>query len=169
MATITLAEVRQHVETDLIDDALQMLIDDAIEEINEVIGFVSSETNEFYEERTTKLFLTRKAISINSVVEERGGTSTTLSANDYMLRLEGRMLERLGTGTNPCSVWGDVVTIIYTPQDDTKRRKVVIIDLVKLALVYNGQKSESVGDYSATAKEYDDERQRLIGRLRSGI
>lgn len=169
MATILLAEVRQHIETDLIDSALQTLIDDAEEEINVVIGLVTSETDEFNEERTTKLFLTRKATSVTSVTEERGGVSTVLAANDYQLRLGGRMIERLSTGTNPCTVWGDVVTIVYVPQDDTKRRKVVIIDMVKLALVYNGQKSESVGDYSATAKDYDDERQRLIARLRMGI
>jgi hypothetical protein len=169
MATITLAEVRLHVETDLTDTALQMLIDDADAEIDEVIGLLTSETDEFNDERTSKLFLTRKATSITSVVEENWGTAVTLSANDHKLRLDGRMIERLNTGTNPASVWGDVVTIVYTPQDDTKRRKVVIIDLVKLALVYNGQKSESVGDYSATMKEYDDERQRLINRLRSSI
>jgi hypothetical protein len=173
MSTLTLGEARSMIDTDLNDVALQLMIDDAEAEIAERAGSLASQVDEFKEELTNILVLSRKAASISSVVEKDGTggsyTSTALAATDYWLRQNTRILERLSSGTNPRQFWGDVVIVTYVPQDDTTRRKIVTVDLIKLALAFNGLRSESVGDYSASALEYEEQRQKIIDRLRGGM
>jgi len=172
MSTLTVAELRQHLETDFADDALQLLIDDAEKEIIKRHGELNTETDtKTGETLATALFLKRKAESISTVVEEiksgDGYEETTLSSNDYKLRYGGRQIERLASGDNPRRTWGDVVTIIYTPKDETERRKRVAIDLVKLAAAYNALDSESAGDYKSQSKKYSAERNKLLKQLES--
>jgi len=183
MSTLSLGEARAHIETDLNDDALQLLIDDAEAEITEQVGALASQvdifTNEessmqfFYARETDGLyvFLARKASSISSIVEKvrwgAGYLTQTLAADDYLLRENNRVIERLASGTNPRTMWGNVVTVTYVPQDDTIRRKAVTIDIVKLEIAYNGVQSERVGNYSSSSKDHMLERNQLIQRLRS--
>lgn len=166
MSTLALGEARAQIETDLNDTALQAVIDDAEAEIVERIGAINLQVDIFREEGSL-LFLSRKMLTPTMVVEEVCGVSTTLATNDYKVREANRVLERLRTGTNPRRFWGDVVTVTYVPEDDTVRRKQVVIDLVKLAIAYTGQKSERIGDYTSTSQDYKDERSDLIDRLRS--
>jgi hypothetical protein len=170
MALLTVAQVRAHVETDLADEALERLIDDADAEIIDRAGAVDEQTDEMHGvELATALCLSRRASEITEVVETVSEDETTLAADDYSLRAGGLFLDRLSTGTNGRSTWGDSVVVTYTPVDRTARRTRVLIDLVKLSVQYNALRSESVGDYSATSAEYETERERLLGRLREGL
>jgi len=172
MSVVTIAMLREHLETDLIDESVQRLIDDAESEIDEQHGELLTQTDEFHGEVTANaVFLTRIATVITTVTEEikSGGeyTATVLAPDDYELKFRGRQLRRLVTGTNPRSRWGDTVTVVYTPQDDTNRRIRMAIDLVKLAVAFNGLDSEKIGDYAAQQTKYDVRRQEILNRLTS--
>jgi len=171
MSTLTLGQARQHIETDLNDDALQLLIDAAEDYIVEKAGELATQIDEYRGEiLATILLLTRKATEITTVIEEiKSGDSyesTTLETDDYQLRHDGRMIERLRDGSNPRGTWGDVVTITYEPVDDTNKRKVATINLVKLDIEYNALKSERVGDYSSQSQDYETERARIVNGLK---
>jgi len=166
MSDLTVVALRAYLETDLEDNALQRLIDDAESEIVKAHGERSTQTDTFTGETlATALFLSRKAVEITTIVEEVAGEETTLAADDYRLRYEGRQIQRLATGTNPRSTWGEVVTVLYEPKDDLERRLRVTIDLVKLAVAYNALDSETVGDYAARSVKYEQERSALLARL----
>ena len=172
MALLTAAILREHLQTDIIDASVTRLIADAESEIDEQHGQLITQTDEFHGEVTANaLFLTRIATVITTVTEEikSGGTytATVLAADDYELKFRGRQLRRLVDGTNPRSRWGDTVTVIYTPQDDTNRRMRVAIDLVKLAVAFNGLDSEKIGDYAVQQTKYDLRRQEILNRLTS--
>ena len=172
MALVTVAILREHLETDIIDASVQRLIDDAESEIDEQHGELLTHTDEFHGEVTANaVFLSRIATAITTVTEEikSGGeyTATVLALDDYELKFRGRQLRRLVTGTNPRSRWGDTVTVVYTPQDDTNRRMRVAIDLVKLAVAFNGLDSEKIGDYAAQQTKYGVRRQEILNRLTS--
>lgn len=170
MALLTVAQARAHVETDLTDEALQRLVDDAELEIIEYAGEADEQVDETRNAQlSTCLLLSRKAVEVIAVVEEIGGDETTLAADDYRLRNGGHEIERLGDGTNPRTTWGETVTVSYVPADRAARRVRVMIDLVKLAVRYSGAKSESIGDFSSTSMDYEEERSRLLSRLREGL
>jgi hypothetical protein len=148
---LTLAEVRDHVEIDLIDDALQQIIDAADAEIIRRLGPLATQT-EVLEGGDLYLSLAREASAVTAVTERfmvdgLGVQDAPLTAaNDISLLASGRRVERLFTGDNPSSVFRGVVTIAYTPADTTAERKMVLIKLVKLDVKYSGIVSKSIGD-----------------------
>ena len=163
MSLLTVSELRSFVESDLSDDAIQMLIDDNELFVDNSIGEYDIQTDERIIDKPAikKLFLQRRANSITSIDETVNDTTTTLSTDDYSLKLHGVCVERLSTGTNPRCAWGEYVKIIYVPKSDMYIRKGVIIDLIKLQLAYNGQSREEMGDYKTQAyQNYNDERKR---------
>jgi hypothetical protein len=171
MTLLTLAQVREHVETDLVDDALQRLIDAEDEEILKRCGPPTSQT-EILKGGDTHLYLSRLVSTITSIAEQVEDTTTTLAADDYDLWWN-QALEREEDGTNPRAVWGERVTVVYLPQDQTSQRIMTLIQLVQLAVRYSGVQQESVGsgDYSVGNYDYQHERERLLRKLepRGGI
>jgi hypothetical protein len=170
-ALLTLAQIREHVETDLSNDALQRLIDSEDAEIVQRFGALSTQT-EIFKGGSERLFLSRLVSSITSISEEVGETTTTLAADDYELWWS-QELDRDPDGTNGRSTWGERVTVVYVPQTMTAQRTAVLTQLVQLAVRYNGVQQESVGsgDYSATSADYQRERERLLSKLapRGGV
>jgi len=171
MSLFTIAQLRAHVITDLTDDALQDLLDDAEAAIIERHGELETQTDTFDGEiNATALFLKRKAQSITTVTEEiRTGDDydeTILDSTDYKLRYDGRVIERLTSGVNSRRTWGDVVTVIYVPVDEEAQRKRMAVDLVKLSLHYNALQSESVGDYKTVSVDYEKSREQILSRLK---
>lgn len=161
MAILTTAEVRQHVETDLVDGALERLIDDADQEIIDRLGALSSET-EVLDGGGALLHLSRKASAISSAVERIDETDYTLAASDYGLLGDGRRVERRQGSGYPASLWRGRVTVAYTPADETATRKRLLADLVKLAAVYQATSGLSVGGTRVDHVDYLKERERLI-------
>ena len=170
MSLLSVKELEEHVETDLDNAAIQRLIDDAEDEIDERYGALTKQTDvKDHVCLSTTLFMSRKVAAFTSVTEEMrsGGDiqETVLDSTDYRLRANNRQIDRLSSGTNPRSTWGDMVTFVYEPKDESKRRKRVTIDLVRLAVQYNAAKGERTGDFTLTSVDYELERGKLLARL----
>lgn len=167
---LTVAQIRGHIETDLTDEALQRLIDDADAEIIAEAGAVASHVDTMSScELANVLFLSRRASTITTVVERVGDDDTTLDATDYELKADGLRIERLDSGPNPRATWGEEVVVTYAPRDMSARRLRVEIDLVRLAAEYDARKSSSSGDWSQTSADYEGERSRILSRLHEGL
>jgi hypothetical protein len=169
MALLTVDEVRENVETQLTDPALQRLIEAEDEAITYQHGEIGTQVEEVEANGLTKVIYPRRRVaSIDKVTEKdkRAGTETVLSADDYELVAGGMRIDRLPTGTNPQTYWQHTVRVEYTPYDDTKTRKAVLIDLVKLAVQWAGTDAESLPDYSSTReREYQLQREAILARL----
>lgn len=162
---LTVIELREHVQTDLADAALQRILDAEEGEIVRRYG-PHTEATETLRGGDRLLFLARPATAISEVVETVGVVDTVLDAADYRLWDGGRCLERLTTGSIPSLYWAERVSVAYVPADQSAQRKLVLVQLVKLALAYSGLRSESVGgDYSATTLDYVAEREKLLQSL----
>jgi len=168
VALVTLAQAREHLETDLVDAALTRLIDAADAEIVAFAGAHISAITTLLYGGGEYLYLTRPAASFTSIteyVEPSDLTGTLLVATDYRVELGGRAIRRLATGTNKSSEWGDRVSIVYIPVAESERRIRVELDLVRLFAKYEALKSEGIGDYEADHLAYDPERIRLLQSL----
>lgn len=162
---LSVTEVRQHVETDLGDDALTRLVEDADLEIIDRLGALTSQVEVLDGEGLQVLPLARKASSITTVVERIEETDYALAANDYELLSDKFQLLRK-QGTNYPSVsWRGRVTVTYVPYDETASRKRLLADLVRLAVEYTANKSVSIGDASKASVVYQDEREALFRAL----
>lgn len=174
-ALISVEQLREHVETDLPEPALQRLIGDADAAIIERYGGHGEEGATLSESfqpsaGSVLLFPQRVAASITSITEHLGPlfdveTSTVLDATDYRVELGGRSIRRLSSGTNAATAWGDRVELVYVPVVDGWRRARVTVDLCKLALAYNALRMEGAGDYRAQSVDYQQERERLLMEL----
>jgi hypothetical protein len=167
---IDLAGLRIQVETDLPDASLQLVLSAVDEELTSKYGAATSATEVIFGEYRRYLFLCRLALTLTSATErESDGTTTVLDVSGLstadVRMTNGRMLERLVTGTHPRDSWAPETTVVYAP-NDVNRRDLAIVQLVKLELEYNGKRSESVGDYSMSSAGYAEEKARIIGGLR---
>lgn len=175
---ITIAQLREHTETDLGDDALQRIIDDADAAIvarfgeHAEAGVFSADDPlvEQHEGGGQYVFPHRKVDTIDSVLEYIGylggdEVEYELAADDYRLTHDSASMLRLATGTNARSRWGRVV-LSYFPVTDISRRTRVELDLCKLALQYSALGSEKAGDYSQSQLgDYQTERERLLSEM----
>jgi len=167
MALLTSTEVRDHVETSIIDEALQRLIDNADQEIIDRLGVLASQTEVLEGEGLEFLHLHRHASSITSAVERILETNYTLAATDYLLLNDGYRIQRL-QGTNfPAVQWNGKVTIVYVPADETVARKKLLIDLVRLDCAYNATKSSGIGDVNITSADHAAERVALFAQVQT--
>ncbi len=168
---IALADLRLHLETDLPDAQLQLVLSAVDEELKSKYGVADTAVEEFRPERSTLLFPDRMVGALTSVKEyDSEGVETALdvsilSTADVRL-INKRMLERLATGSNPSNLWAYRVVVEYAP-DDVNRRDLAVVQLVKLELEFKGLlKSEDSGDYSSSLENYDVAKARIVGSLR---
>lgn len=162
---LTVVQLREHVETDLVDSALQRLLDDADEAIVSKWGPHIGNLTEIHTGIVgVNVHLHRQAKTIAEVKEVSGGVATVLVATDFRQRFGGWTLERLPVGTK----WAEEVQVIYTPVSDVPQRTRMTIDLVRLANNYEGLRWERVGDHQAMALDYERERERLLDSLAPG-
>jgi len=162
MATLlSLSAIREHVETDLGDDALTRLIEDADQEIIDRLGALA-EATEVKRGGGEMLHLDRKAQSISSAVERIGETDYPLAANDYELLDDGYRVQRKQGDDQPASSWRGRVTVVFVPADETAGRKRLLADLVRLAVRYSAVGAERLGDVSVDHVDYQAEREKLF-------
>ena len=166
MTLLTVAQIREHIETDLLDTAVQRLIDDADAAVIARHGPHTAVTRTVHSDpylgSPTVIYLDRPIASVTSVTEyDSLGNPTVLVPANYELLYGGRALRRF---TTPYA-WGYKVTVVYTPSDDTAQRKRVIADLVKLAIQYDATESTSIGDFSQTGVKYQTERELILDAL----
>lgn len=166
---MTVAEVRDHIETPIPDMALQRILDDAENELEYRFGSAAdNQTERFFPQGLTRfVYPSRRVDSIQEITEITDGplgrTETVLSANDYQLTFNSQRIDRLPQGDHSRTNWGDEVVVVYTPYDDTLERDRIVIDLVRLALSYGGADSESLPDYSYRRdRSYQDEREEIL-------
>lgn len=161
--TLTVAQVLEHVETDLTDDAIQRLIDDADKHIERVVGPTTrTEVKDPSGQKT--LFTTYPISAITSIKERRTleAEQITLTVTDDYRKVDEFRIVRVGL------TWGKEVEIVYTVSREQAEMDRVLIDLVKLAVQYEGIESEEKGDYSADFLDYEKERGRILARLSRG-
>lgn len=171
-----LDRVKERTKSDLSDEELQRLIDEAEGEITRRFG-VLSVTSEESSPTADPISVTLRGGSSNlfpshavgdelEIVETEAGVETTLVETDYRVWNGGRRIERLATGTNQRSSWAELVTVTYFPVDTQKQRDEVTIKLVKLSIDYEGGVSrEGIDGYSATFSDYTKERESLLASL----
>lgn len=170
MAILTVDELREHIESPLGNDALQLLLD-AAEELIVARAGASGARTEIIDGGGRYLPVSRPIDSISSIKELVGTTETTLAADDYLERGD-LLLQRLEYGTNPSSYWRGRVTVAYTPATDDASRKKVQLDLCQLALTYQpGLAEEDIGAWrqvfttSNSAWNVDSEREAILAQL----
>lgn len=165
-ALITPADFRDHFETDLSDAALQAIIDANQEDVDRYTGGHEQATIiQWGNDRYIIDGRLRGAV-INSITEKVYDVSTVLASNDYTLN--GAILERINTGTNPRTYWGGPVYITYTPGNNA-RAKLALIDLCKISCQFNGVAQESNGSYSYNQPDAESQRKKVLARLTTGL
>lgn len=173
MASLSVAEFREHVTTSLGDDAIELLLDAAWQ----AIAIVAGEEGDVVEVRDgggSYVFLSRRATSVDSVKEWLGYSyEQTLDAADYRLLSDGLSLRRLNSGTTPATYWAGPVEITATAVDDDALRQSLQLQLVSLFLNHHpGITAQWIGDWreefqSAANWSYASEREALLNTLRS--
>lgn len=126
MSIITVEELRELVETDLSDEALQIEIDAAEQAILRVAGSLDDVTEE-REGHSEYVILARHAAEITTVSDDDGETELT-ETDDWILLSDRRSLRRVGAR------WRHRVQVAYTPADELALRQMVIVQLVRHAI-----------------------------------
>ena len=167
--------------TNLGDEALQSLLDAALEAITARYGDIGDESVDIRRPTGPSIRLSQRAQSIISVTEQPavgwgswGGRKVDLDVLDWQLRPGGAILERLPTGPNPAYRWRGRVEVHYWPVDDAAERDRVAVDLVKLDLnLQPGLIETSIGTWSEKssklAASYQTEREDILSSLRLGF
>ncbi len=166
---LTVTELRGHISSGLGDAELQRLLDAAEDDITRVAGPLDAAT-EYHPGGYGSIVLDQRPSTVTSVKEMFDLPSVmTLSANDY--RVEGYILRRLWTGTNPRYYWWPgVVQTIFVPVQNVAERQRAQIALVKLDLaVAGGITSERIGDwsvgYGSVGASYQAQRANVLAGL----
>lgn len=167
--TLTVDDLRDHVESSLGDDALGLLLDAAYEAIDRAIGAAGNVTERLTAGPGDRLMLSRPASAVVSVTED----DTAIASNDFTL-IGDQLLLRLETGTNPRYRWLNPVQVTYTLESDADERDRAAIALVRLDLDFRpGVQSERLGDHSITfasgSRSYLDQRDGILASLASGF
>lgn len=170
MTLLDVDELREHIQTTLVDAALQRLLDDAEALIVGFGGDVSA-AEEIVRGGSPRITVARPIDSVSAIRErDNYATPVTVAVDDW--EQNGRFtLTRLRYGTNRSSVWRGPVRVTYVPIDDTDTRKMVQVELVKLEIATSpGLASETVGAWTQTyssigSKSVPEQRADILSRL----
>ena len=167
------------VQSGLPDDALEIFIDGADEEIVRLVGpHDGSQQVTLRVDRSPNLYLPRPAQSVSEVKEWSDSGSEAdadvVDADNYQILGAGRYLRRKSVGglvdapgEYGSLYWKRNVAVTFTPKGDNARRTQVLVDLVKWELARSGHTRERVGQYE-TYQGNERERGQILGRLRQG-
>jgi hypothetical protein len=177
MALLTVAELREHVESALPDPALERLLASAEEVTASWAGPLTFDEDgqvvdvtEVVNAPGRKLIaLPQTPTAITSVTDLRGAVETILDPSAY--RLEERKV-----GVRSCGAWlrrvdgktwSDRTTVAFTPLDDSATRRTVLIQLVALELNFQpGMASQGAGPWSESYSRYLRQREELLRAIR---
>lgn len=160
-------------DTDLGDEALQLLLDAAEAEIIRYAGPVDSLV-EWHAGGQRVIALSRPATDVTSVVEHSPWDPTsswTLDPTDYEVDPTGYLLYRRSGGTVSRWHWYGRIVVTYAPVNDDAIRRGVEADLVGLMMTYQpGANSETVGSWTTQLSSNatwnnDTERAMILSRL----
>ncbi len=165
-----LDRVRDRIETDLDDGEVQLLIDEANQDIISRFGPHANPaapiTVTVDASRRRSIDIIRPIDTAHPVVisETRYGDTAELVDADYRVLNGGRTLQRVMEGLSSYA-WGETVDVTYTPVADGNQRQEVIIGLVQLAVERLGVKSRKAGDLTTEFVDYSAEREKLLKSL----
>lgn len=164
---LTVPQLIEHLETDVAGSVLGRLLDAANEEIVEAVGphAVDGDLTLLTVGGFDILTLVRAALTITSITEVVNDTTTVLTVDDYRIWYNGHTLQRLNDGTNPRSTWGNRVTVVYAPIGDNARRRLALVDIVKIELTRSAFQAESIGDYRVAYLDRNKEKDAIIQQL----
>ena len=160
---LSVAEVREHLETGLSDAALGRLVDSQDERIRAFVGEHDGTITWEGESRNLSIvWLPRPAESITSVEERYYFESTwaAVAATEYYLSNGGRSVRRYAFG------FQSYVRVIYEPVPENAQRTQALIDLVRLRTLDNGLAAESDDTYKTTSVDYSEAERRILEPLR---
>lgn len=167
--------VKKRAETDLDDTELQLLIDEANQDVISKCGPHANSAapiTVWFDGYVHELVPSRpidvsQTVVITEYITELGWgeTSVIVNSNDYRIWPGGYRVQRLQTGNNPRSRWPERVQIVYTPVSDGDQREEVIIKLVILSLEFDTASRRDVGDVKVFSKDYQTERDKIISSL----
>lgn len=162
MPLMTIAQVREHYNTDAADDAIQRFLDAEEAAITKLLGSVVSVTeNLIYPPKN--LVLKQEVVSITSVTED----TILLTSDEYELDDNNRVIYRKGWIYDRSYIpWGDNVTIIYVPYDDTAERIRVLSYLMGINLAQNGYRIERNTELLQEPLDYQRERVKALRSLK---
>ena len=110
------------------------------------------------------IYFHRPAESVSEVkVWHYGNTEangTVLEAAQYRTENSGRVLVRVNAW------WEKHVKITYAPVAENPQRKQALVQLVKLALTFDGNKTSRVGSVMNSPADYAKEERRILNALR---
>lgn len=141
---LTVERARTVIDTDLSDAELAAIIADEEAEMVRKCGAHGDGTTAVVERHRgsgTEIFLNRRAASVSTVTElYPGSTPTTLTTEQYYFGATA-VITRLPFG----ALWpaGYTITVTYVPEDDRALRRMVLIELVRLALSQTGYTQET--------------------------
>lgn len=171
MAILTTDEVREHVETDLVNDALDRLINNADQEIIDRLGVLASHTEVIEGDGLQSLILARRASSITSATERIDDTNNAVAADDYELMGDGYTLRRKQGTLFPAAEWRGIITVVYVPYGgatgELAARKKLLVDLVRLDVAYSATQSVTIGGVNQTSLDHGQERNALFASMLS--
>jgi hypothetical protein len=168
MGLLTVAELREHVESALPDTALERLLAGCELAIAQWAGPLSFDEDGNVAEVVdvarapgrVLLRLRQAPAAVSSVVDIQAGVETALDPPGY--RLEERYLRRLGT-----ALWGEWTRVTHVPVDDSAIRRTVLVQLVQLELnVQPGMASQGAGPWSESYGKYLRQRNELLRVIR---
>jgi hypothetical protein len=171
MSTLTVAQFREHFETDLPDTAIQRVIDSVEAEIAEIAGPTGAQSYT-KEGGDTNLFFMSPISSITQI-QERANESddfVILDSTDYLVMNGGFYLTRIHTGAHPRYKWGCVVLVDASHDVSAESKRVLAtIDIVKMELQYNGVMQENAGGYNEMMSNWLTERKAILRGLSRGL
>ena len=164
---LTVTELRTFITTSLSDAAVALALDAAEADLGSMEAVTERKGGGF-----AALVLDRRVGTISTVKEDIEETSPlTLASDDY--RVDGYILHRLDTGTNPRTTWDGEVEVIHTPADDLAERKRAQVALLRLDISGpGGITSERIGDYAVGYKgssDYQAERAAILAPFRPAM
>ena len=165
---MTVDECRAYVSSSLTDDALLLLLIATEADITAAAGAMAAQTV-YIRGGYESLVLDHPAGTMTSVTERSDTPGPLLlAADDY--RVDGYILHRLTTGTNPRPFWLGLVKVVHTPPEAEAERVRAQVALVRLELaVASGVVSESIGDWSASyggASTYEGQKAAILASLK---
>lgn len=170
--TLSLAEIRALVDTELGDAALQVLVDSAYEAIDQRLDPDNGTATELLTARGDRIMLARPATEITTISEYwfAGSVPRVLAADDYELLPSGQTILRLWTGTTPAYRWLGRVRVDYVTRPASNLRDSVASQLVALDIIPTGVSEVSIGSYSERydnkKSTYAEQREAILGTLR---
>lgn len=170
MSLLTPAEVQAYgVGLALSTSDLQTVIDQEEAEIVRRFGSAAGARTETVRGGASSIFLKRAISSVSAVSEYYylGDTATALASTDYYVWGDEGRIERILTAGK----WGALISVTYTPVDDTLLRKSVLLDLIRIATEQptSGESvsglSFSIGASGGDTAGYIDQRAAAYARL----